>query len=130
MKFYPYKMGRGGAGKASAMLKGGAKRFEVFLSWELEVLAILKGGHTKFPPFKRGGGSKGITVLRGSTNSFEPAISGPGFIPGSRMVKRHVSCILLLEWSTTSQRLWMYRIYVPYAQTDPRFLFKQRRGQP
>ena len=43
---------------------------------------------------------------------------------------RHVSCILLLEWSRTSQRLWVYRISVPYAQKDPRFLFKKRRGQP
>ena len=42
----------------------------------------------------------------------------------------HVPCILLLEWSTTSQRLWLYRIYVPYGQKDPRFLFKKRRGQP
>ena len=25
---------------------------------------------------------------------------------------RHVSCVLLLEWSTTSQRLWVYRISV------------------
>ena len=41
---------------------------------------------------------------------------------------RHVSYILLLEWSTTSQRL--YRISVPYEQKDPRFLFKKRRGQP
>ena len=43
---------------------------------------------------------------------------------------RHVSCILLLEWSTTSQPLWVYRISVPYAQKDPRFLFEKRRGQP
>ena len=40
---------------------------------------------------------------------------------------RHVSCILLLKWSTTSQRLWVYRISVPYAQNDPRFLFEKRR---
>ena len=39
---------------------------------------------------------------------------------------RHVSCILLLEGSTTSQRLWVYRISVPYAQKDPRFLFEKR----
>ena len=54
----------------------------------------------------------------------------PGLIPGSWIMMRHVSCILLLEWSTTSQRLWVYRISVPYAQTDPRFLFEKRRGQP
>ena len=43
---------------------------------------------------------------------------------------RHVSCISLLEWSTTSQRLWVYRISVLYAQKDPRFPFEKRRGQP
>ena len=31
--------------------------------------------------------------------------SGPGLIPGSRIMMRHVKYILLLEWSTTSQRL-------------------------
>ena len=56
--------------------------------------------------------------------------SGPGLIPGSWIMMRHVSCILLLEWSTTSQRLWVYKISVPYAQKDPRFLFEKRRGQP
>ena len=43
---------------------------------------------------------------------------------------RHVSYILLLEWSTNIQRLWVHRISVLYAQTNPRFLFKKRRGQP
>ena len=42
----------------------------------------------------------------------------PGLIPGSWIMMRHVSCILLLEWSTTSQWLWVYRISVPYAQKD------------
>ena len=55
---------------------------------------------------------------------------GPGLIPGSWIMMRHVSCILLLEWSTTSQMPWVYRISVPYAQKDHRFLFKKRRGQP
>ena len=55
---------------------------------------------------------------------------GTGLIPGSWIMMRQVSCILLLEWSTTSQRLWMYRIPVPYAQKDPRLLFEKRRGQP
>ena len=56
----------------------------------------------------------------------------PGSIPGpvSWIMMRHVSCIVLLEWSTTSQRLWVYRISVPYPQKDPRFLFEKRRGQP
>ena len=31
-----------------------------------------------------------------------------------------------LEWSTTSQRLWVYRISVRYAQKDPRFLFEKK----
>ena len=57
------------------------------------------------------------------------SLAGPGRIPGSWIMMRHVSCILLLEWSTTSQRLWLYRISVPYAQKDPRFLFEKRRGQ-
>ena len=42
---------------------------------------------------------------------------------------RLVLCILLLEWSTTSQRLWAYRISVLYAQKDPRFLSEKKRGQ-
>ena len=54
----------------------------------------------------------------------------PGSIPGSWIMMSHVSCILLLEWSTTSQRLWVYRISVPYAHKDPRFLYEERRGQP
>ena len=43
---------------------------------------------------------------------------------------RHVSYIFLLEWSTTSQRLWVCSTSVPYAQTDPRVLIEKRRGQP
>ena len=43
---------------------------------------------------------------------------------------RHVSCISLMEWSTTSQTLWVYRISVHFAQKDPRYLFEERRGQP
>ena len=64
MKFNPTKMG---AEKVLVMLKGGGgaqKSFEVVLTWELEVLAILmggtysfhllKGGHEKFYPVSRG----------------------------------------------------------------------------
>ena len=56
----------------------------------------------------------------------------PSLIPGpvSWIMMRHVTCVLLLEWSTTSQRLLVYRIPVPYAQKDPRFLIEKRRGQP
>ena len=39
LKFYPYKKGGG----VSAILKGRTKSFEVVLTWELKVLAILKG---------------------------------------------------------------------------------------
>ena len=56
--------------------------------------------------------------------------SRPILIPGSWIMMRHVSCILLLEWSTTTERLWVYRISVPYAQNNPRFLFEKRREQP
>ena len=56
--------------------------------------------------------------------------SGTDLLLRSWIMMRHVSCILLLEGSTTSQRLWVYRISVHYAQKDPRFLFKKRRGQP
>ena len=41
--------------------------------------------------------------------------------PGSWIMMRHVSCILLLEWSTTSQRLWVYGSSFHYAQKDSRF---------
>ena len=45
-------------GKVLAMLKGGGehKKFRVVSTKYLEILAILKGGHKKFPLFKRGGG--------------------------------------------------------------------------
>ena len=36
------------------MLKGGTTGFGVVLTLELEVLAILKGERTMFPPFKKG----------------------------------------------------------------------------
>ena len=58
------------------------------------------------------------------------SIPGPVSLQGSWIVMRHVSCILLLEWSTTSQRLWVYRISVLYAQKDPRFLFEKRVVNP
>ena len=55
-----------------------------------------------------------------------PGDSRPGLITGSRIMMRHVSRILLLEWSTTAQRLWVYRISVPYADSYS----KKRGGQP
>ena len=49
-----------------AMLKGGTS-FEIVLTQEPEVLAVLMGGGcNKFPPFRRGGGAKSFTLsLRG-----------------------------------------------------------------
>ena len=60
------------------------------------------------------------------TASLDRTTSGTG----NKLTYHNMSCILLLEWSTTSQRLWVYRISVPYAQKDPRFLFEKRRGHP
>ena len=54
--------------------------------------------------------------------------SGPGLIPVSWVMMRQFSFILLLEWSTTSQRLWVYRISIPYAQKSP--LRKRAGGNP
>ena len=42
----------------------------------------------------------------------------------------HILFILRLEWSTTSQMLLVYRISIPYAHTNPRFLIKRSWGQP
>ena len=42
----------------------------------------------------------------------------------------HVSCILLPELSTSCNRLWVYKVFVPYTQNDSRFLLKESRGQP
>ena len=51
MKFYPYQKGfshaEGGGGKIS---------FEIVLTMELAVLAIVMKGHKKFPPFIQGNG--------------------------------------------------------------------------
>ena len=58
--------GGGGATKRMGGGGGGTKGFEVVLTQELEVLAILKGRRKKFPPLKRGGGHKRICpVLKG-----------------------------------------------------------------
>ena len=46
------------------MLKGGGgwgrQHFEVVLTQDLEVLAIVKGVAKRFPPFKRGGGAQKV----------------------------------------------------------------------
>ena len=55
----PLRKGGGG------MLKGGGstQTFGVVFTQKLEVLAILKGGHKKFPLFKRGGAILYLTCL-------------------------------------------------------------------
>ena len=64
--------------KVLAMLKGGGggdtESFEVVLTWELEVLAILKKGAKCFHLLKRGrggGGGGGYPVLRGGNKKFQ-----------------------------------------------------------
>ena len=49
-------------------------------------------------------------------------------MPGSWIMMGHVYCILLLEWSTTSQRLWVYRIYVPYATQRSQITIRKEKG--
>ena len=81
------------------------------------------------PVYQRGRVSS--VVEHSSANPKVPWFdSETGLLPRSWIIMRHVSCILLLEWSTTSQGLWVYMISVHYAQKDPRFLFEKRRGQP
>ena len=91
------------------------------------------GSHSGISCVSGGGGGylrRRVSSVVEHSSAYPRFNSGPGLIPGSWIMMRHVSCILLLEWSTTSQRLWVYRISVPYAQKDPRFLFEKRRGQP
>ena len=47
--------GGGGGTSLSHAERGAQKSFSVVLTQELEVLAILKEGHNKFPSFKRRG---------------------------------------------------------------------------
>ena len=85
------------------------------------------------PPFACEWPDRGVSSVV-EHSSANPKVPGsiPGLVSyqGSWIMMRHVSCILPLEWSTTSQRLWVYIISVPCAQKDPRFLFKKRRRQP
>ena len=68
-----YKTGggtkKGGAGKGLSHAEeggggGGGTSFEVVLTWELEVLAILNGGTTSFHPLKGGWGAIRFTLSR------------------------------------------------------------------
>ena len=53
MKLYPYEKGVCGKSHAEGG-GGGGNKFGVVFPWKLEVSNILKEGHKKFPPFKRG----------------------------------------------------------------------------
>ena len=52
-KYYPHKK-KGGRKKYKPCYRRDSKSFKVVLTWELEVLAILKGGRKTFPSIKRG----------------------------------------------------------------------------
>ena len=60
VKFYPYKKGEGVGTSFSHAEGGGATRFKVVSTWELEVLAMRNRyrGHNKFPSFKKGGAQR------------------------------------------------------------------------
>ena len=75
-----YNKGDGGLNEVLPLhKKGGVEKsitqsFEVVLTWGLEILAIQKGVHGLFLPFKRGsGGNKFYPVLRGGCKRFGPA---------------------------------------------------------
>ena len=74
VKFYPCKEGGGGLWKSLSHAERGrgTTSFEVVLTRELEVLAIVMGGgvRKKCPPFKRGGGHKVLPCLRGGRTKF------------------------------------------------------------
>ena len=55
-------------------------------------------------------------------------IPGPSLIPGSWIMMTHISCILFLDLSTTSQRLWVYRISVPYAHKKSQIPIWKKKG--
>ena len=40
------------------------------------------------------------------------------------------ACFMHLTPGVVHNFPWVYRISVPYAQKDPRFVFEKRRGQP
>ena len=66
---------KGGAENVLAMLEWGTNSFGVVSTWQLEVLAILKGGTKSFHSLK-GGHEKFYPVLGrgGGAKSFSPAI--------------------------------------------------------
>ena len=61
VKFNPYRTLGGGERSCCHGEGVGQKSFEIVLMWELEVLAILKGGRKKLTPFKKGV-TKGFTL--------------------------------------------------------------------
>ena len=79
MKFHPYKKG-GGAQKVLAMLNGGGiQSFEVVLTLELVVLAILKGSANKFSLFRNGGREKFYPFLKRWGGGGTQKATDPGF---------------------------------------------------
>ena len=56
VKIYPYNKGKSG---------GRTTSFEVFFTWEPDILAKIKGGHKKFPLFRRGRAQKVLACLEG-----------------------------------------------------------------
>ena len=66
VKFYPYKRWGGNKGYTHAEFEGwGHKQFFwAALTWELQVLAILKGGKNIVHPLKGGGGGRvGVNIV-------------------------------------------------------------------
>ena len=79
MKFYPTKRGR----KMFSRAEGGGgstKSFEVVLTWELEVLAIVMGGGGAkgYHPLKGGGGAQKVLpcLEGGGRKKFYPVLRG------------------------------------------------------
>ena len=75
---------------------GGTTSFEIYLTWDLEVLAILNGGETHFHSFKGQGGAKKSSLERGA-ESLGPAIfpfCSPLPVFNDRSLrKRKVECV-------------------------------------
>ena len=70
MKCYSYE-NEGGGRKSCSHAEGGVTQgFEVVLTQEIEVLAILMGCRKMFPSFKRGGHKKFYPVSRVGSKMF------------------------------------------------------------
>ena len=60
-------------------------------------------------------GRRGSSVVEDLCTDLE--VPGSILMLGSWIMKMFVLCILLLEWSTTSLRLWVLRMYHSYDRT-------------